>query len=72
MSDQRREKFKRLATKRTNEILRKIKILGNCGNRSHYDYTEEEVAKIFTEIEKKLREAKSKFSFPRHDKEFRL
>ncbi|MBV9159914.1 MAG: hypothetical protein JO019_04955 [Candidatus Kaiserbacteria bacterium] len=70
--DDRRDNFKRLAAKRTNELLRRIKILGNCGNRSHYDYTEEEVAKIFSEVEKKLREAKAKFSFPNRDKEFKL
>lgn len=72
MTDNRRSNFKRLAAKRTNEVLRKIKILGNCGNRSHYDYTEEEVTKIFSEVEKKLREAKAKFSFPNRDKEFKL
>jgi hypothetical protein len=70
--DDRRENFKRLATKRTNELLRRVKILGNCGNRSHYDYTEEEINKIFSEIEKKVREAKAKFSFSNRDKEFKL
>lgn len=70
--DNRRENFKRLASKRTNELLRRVKILGNCGNRSHYDYTEDEVAKIFSEVEKKVREAKAKFSFPNRDKEFKL
>lgn len=68
----RRDNFKRLASKRTNEVLRKIKILGNCANRSHYDYSEEEVGKIFSEVEKKLREAKAKFSFPNRYKEFKL
>ncbi len=70
--DDRRDNFKRLAAARTNEVLRRVKILGNCSNRSHYDYTEEEVSKIFTEIEKKIREAKAKFSFPNRDKEFKL
>lgn len=72
MNDERKINFKRLASKRTNEILKKIKILGNCANRSHYDYTEEEIAKIFAEIERRLREAKAKFSFPNKDKEFKL
>ncbi len=70
--DDRRENFKRLATTRTNEVLRRVKILANCANRSHYDYTEDEVNKIFSEIEKKIREAKSKFTFPNRDKEFKL
>lgn len=70
--DKRKDNFKRIAAKRTNELLKRIKILGNCSNRSHYDYSEEEVNKIFSEVEKKIREAKAKFTFPNRDKEFRL
>jgi hypothetical protein len=70
--DNRRNNFKRLASGRTNEVLRRLKILGNCSNRSHYNYTEEEVNKIFSEIEKKLRETKAKFTFPNRDNEFKL
>jgi len=66
-----RERFKRLATYRTNEVLRKLKILGNCANRSAYSYTEEEVNKIFSEIERKVKEVKSKFHFPK-EKAFKL
>ena len=72
MENTRRENFKRLATARTNEILRRIKILGNCSNRSSYDYTEEEVNKVFSEIERKIREVKAKFTFPNKGKEFKL
>ena len=70
--DERRNNFKRLGTARTNEVLRRLKILGNCANRSHYDYNEEEVSRIFAEIEKKIRETKAKFTFPNRDKEFKL
>ncbi len=72
MERDRRNKFKRLASARTNEILRRLKILGNCANRSHYDYSEEEITKIFGEIEKRVRETKAKFTFPDRDKEFKL
>ncbi len=57
----RNERFRRIATKRTNEILEKIRILGNCSNRSSYEYADEEVNKIFSEIEKQLKITKSKF-----------
>lgn len=69
MSNQqeKKERFKRLAEYRTNEILKKIRILGNCANRSAYDFTEEEVNKIFSEIEKKTKETKSKFHFLKDD-----
>ncbi|MFH1551719.1 MAG: hypothetical protein ABIC36_02460 [bacterium] len=66
-----RERFKRLATYRTNEVLRRIKVLGNCSNRSAYIYTEEEINKIFLEIERKVKETKSKFHFLKN-KEFKL
>jgi len=67
----RRERFERLATYRTNEILKKLKILGNCANRSAYDYTEKDINKIFSEIRHKTEEIKSKFHFPK-EKEFKL
>ncbi len=66
-----RERFKKLAESRTNEVLKRLKVLGNCSNRSTYEYSEEEISKIFSEIERKLRETKSKFSFPRN-KQFKL
>jgi hypothetical protein len=57
----RHERFKRIAAKRTNEILEKIRILGNCSNKSSYEYTEEEINKIFSEIDKQLKLTKAKF-----------
>jgi hypothetical protein len=69
---EKRERFKKLAVYRTNEVLKRLKILGNCANRSAYDYTEEEINKIFSEIERKVREIKAKFNFPNKNKEFKL
>ncbi len=65
------ERFRRLATLRTNEVLRRLKILGNCSNRQVYGYTEKDVEKIFSAIERKLREVRSKFHTNR-DENFRL
>jgi hypothetical protein len=61
MEETRHDRFKRVASKRTNEILEKIRILGNCSNKSSYEYTEEEVNKIFSEIDKQLKLTKAKF-----------
>ena len=47
--------FKRIAGKRTNEVLEKIRILGNCSNRSSCEYTAEEVNKIFSEIDRQIK-----------------
>ncbi len=59
--ESRHERFKRVASKRTNEILEKIRIIGNCSNKSSYEYTEDEVNKIFSEIDKQLKLTKAKF-----------
>jgi len=64
----RNERFKRIATKRTNEILEKIRILGNCSNKSSYEYSDEEVNKIFSEIEKQLKFIKTKFLAERRER----
>lgn len=71
MKNIKEENFKRLAEHRTNEVLKKLKILGNCSNRSAYGYSEEDVNKIFSEIERSLRETKGKFHFPKI-KKFKL
>ena len=58
----REERFRRVATRRTNNILRQIQVLGNCSNKSSYSYTDEDVKKIFSTIEGELRATKSKFT----------
>ena len=66
-----RERFKRLAQQRTNTVLKKIKVLGNCANRSAYEYNEEEIKKIFDAIDRQVKEVRAKFHFPK-PKEFKL
>ncbi len=67
-----RERFERLGVYRTNEALKKLKILSHCANRSAYEYSESDVNKIFAEVEKAVKEAKSKFHFPASKKHFSL
>ncbi len=63
-----RDRFKRLATLRTNEVLNRLKILGNCANRQAYEYTEKDVEAIFSAIERKVKETKAKFHFPKEER----
>lgn len=56
-----RDKFVRLAEARTNKIIDMIRLLGNCSNRSNYDYTDADIQKIFSTIEKELKNTKTKF-----------
>ena len=39
------DRFKKIATNRTNKILKDIQLLGNCSNKSNYEYTDEDVKK---------------------------
>ncbi len=57
-----REKFVRLAEARTNKIIDMLQLLGNCSNSSAYDYSQEDVDKIFSAIESEVKEARKKFN----------
>ena len=56
-----RDRFVRLAEARTNKIIDMIRLLGNCANKSNYEYSKEDVKMIFGAIEAELRTAKAKF-----------
>jgi hypothetical protein len=71
MNELRKEKFKRLATQRTNAVLEKLRLLGNLSNKANYEYSDEEVVKIFSAIESQFRSAKSLF-LKGSKKEFKL
>lgn len=72
ISQNKRERFKRLASTRTSEVLRRIKILSNCANRSAYDYNEEEISRIFSAIDKAVKDSRSKFYYPKEKINFKL
>ena len=57
------QRFKRVAEARTNAVLDKLRILANCSNRQSYSYSEEDINKIFSVINERVRETKSKFRF---------
>lgn len=56
-----RERFKALAENRTNSILNGIRILSHCSNKTLYEFTNDEIEKIFYAIDEALSEAKTKF-----------
>jgi len=69
--EHKRNRFKRLATIRTNAVLHRLKVLGNCSNRQLYEFDEKDVEKIFSEVERNVREVKAKFHFPKK-RDFKL
>lgn len=56
-----RQKFVELATRRVNNALKAIQLIGNLSNRSNYDYTEADVEKIFTAINKEIKTCRDRF-----------
>jgi len=65
------ERFKRIATVRTNAVLDKLRILGNLSNRQMYSYSEGDIRKIFSAIDKQMKEVKTKFN-SRKEEKFKL
>jgi hypothetical protein len=57
----RRERFENVAARRTQKILDLLDILGNCSNKSNYEYNDEDIRKMFLAIEHKTKNIKSAF-----------
>lgn len=72
VKESKREKFVRLAEARTNKILDMLKLLGNCSSKTNYEYTEDDVKKIFGAIEREIKNARAKFSGSDTQKEGRF
>lgn len=61
MREKDRDKFVRLATKRVMNALKAIQLIGNLSNKSNYDYTSEDVQKIFKALQDELSVSRKKF-----------
>lgn len=62
MSDDKREKFIRLAEGRTQSALDAIRKLGNLSNRRAYEYSEADIKKIIKALRDATSEVERKFS----------
>lgn len=60
------DRFKKIATRRVNEILHKMKLLKNCANRANYFYDEKQARKIIDTIEEEWKEVKHEFNKNKH------
>lgn len=56
------EKFVELANKRVNRAIDDIRLIGNLSNRSNYEYSPEQVAKIFQELQSELAKSRARFT----------
>lgn len=65
------QKFKRLASARTQRVLNDLRLLGNCSGRS-YEYSDDEVARIFSAIDKEVKRARARFVKSQQGERFEL
>ena len=56
-----RERFEKVASNRVQRILYTLALLQNCSNRNNYDYSQEDVDQMFSEINKALKDTKAAF-----------
>lgn len=58
------QKFVRLATTRTGKALDAIAMIGGLASKTNYEYTDEQVAKIFAALEAEMTKLQTKFKNP--------
>ena len=67
-----RERFVRIVERRVNVIINNLDSLGKCSNKKNYEYTDDDVKKIFNEIDKKCKEVRAMFNGKTKNKMFKL
>ena len=67
--EEKRERFLRIAERRTTAVLQRLRVLGNCANRASYAYTASDIEKIREAIEQQLDRTLAKFE-PQKDPKF--
>lgn len=72
--NKKQENFKRLAESRTNKVIDMLQLIGNLSNTSNYEYTSEDVTKIFDAILLEVERQQKKFKNPlgKKKKRFKL
>lgn len=61
MRQEDRKKFVDLANKRVSKALKAIQLIGNLSNRSNYDYTPDDAAKIFKALQDEISACRKRF-----------
>lgn len=70
--DVKKENFKRIAENRVSKIIELISKLHNLSNTSFYEYTDEQIDKIFDSIQKELDKQRAEFDKQKNNKRIEL
>lgn len=68
-SEDRSARFKRVASSRVKSVLKQIRLLGNCSNRSAYEFTEPQVERILEVLRKAVEDLGVSFNPVKNDSE---
>ena len=71
-TESKEQRFKRIASRRTQNVLDALRKLGNCSNKAIYQYRNDEVSKIFGAIDKELKKIKVLFDAKSNKNKFAL
>lgn len=56
-----RDRFVRLAEKRVSNSIKDLRLIGNLSNKSHYEFTDNDVRKILSALTRERESVKAKF-----------
>lgn len=63
-TESKRDKFVRLAERRTSVALKSIKLIGNLSNKNNYEYADADAKKILGALTRELDELRRRFESP--------
>ena len=69
---EKKSKFRKLATKRTNTLFYHLRLIENLANTYNYYYTDDQAEKIFKAIRDKIADTEEKFKPRKKHKHFTL
>lgn len=72
MAENKKNRFQRLATKRVNNALKVIQLIGNLSNKANYDYDQAAIEKIFYAINEEVRRCRKRFDSNKNKTKFEL
>ena len=68
MKETKQERFKRIVEARVNKISQMLRLLGNCSFKGNYEYSDEQIEKVFRTLQLELNKVYNRFKCEMHGK----
>jgi len=72
MEKERKERFDRVAERRTRNAIDCIRLIGNCANKHNYSYTDKQVMKIIRALKQEVHDLQNTFNANQTKEDFKL